>query len=61
MFLQFADGSNKNALTEADMLASLVQRIEFATAVVPRGAHRLHGNKVILASEFKGSSFCCSH
>ncbi|CDJ33741.1 uncharacterized protein EMH_0017250 [Eimeria mitis] len=47
------EGAKKNVQTEADLLATLVQRIDFATAAVPRGAHRLHGTKIIPATEFQ--------
>ncbi|KAL8273465.1 hypothetical protein Esti_002531 [Eimeria stiedai] len=50
------DGAAVRKLTEADLLASLVQRIDTATSAVPRGAHRLHRNKIISAAEFKGLS-----
>ena len=49
-----SEGTKKNVLTEADLLAGLVQRIDFATAAVPRGAHRLHGTKIIPATEVQG-------
>ncbi|KAL8444775.1 hypothetical protein Emed_006090 [Eimeria media] len=51
-----SDGPANRELTEADLLACLVQRIDNATSAVPRGAYRLHRNKVSLAAEFKGLS-----
>ncbi|KAL8426894.1 hypothetical protein Efla_002502 [Eimeria flavescens] len=55
--VEVKDHAGMNVLTEADLLAYLVQRIDFATSAVPRGAHRLHGCKIIPAAEFKGLSF----
>lgn len=57
VYLWKTEGTKKNVMTEADLLAALVQRIDFATAAVPRGAHRLHGTKIIPATEFQGEAF----
>ncbi|XP_026194183.1 radial spoke head protein 9 homolog [Cyclospora cayetanensis] len=51
------DEDKEQDIAETLYLSSLVKRIDFATAAVPRGAHRLHGSKVIPAPEFKGLTF----